>query len=80
MEPPPMTRFDIEHVSAGYRLCGHYTEEIKFGRPAEIKCEPGAAGRYVYVYHTDEYHLSMCEVQVFGLGELSVYRYMKEIQ
>ena len=62
--PPPTSTFDLDNT--GYYRCGQYQGTPPVSSPAQVNCDEGSIGRYVYVYLPGTMYLTFCEVSVYG--------------
>ena len=62
-------------TSRDYRPCGQFPG-IPPTTPTTMVCSEVAIGRYVYAYLAETYHLSICEVEVYGTRKLLIYLWM----
>ena len=58
-----------------YALCrAKYTGRASNGEILDLECDPGVKGRYVWIQIPGRTNiLTLCEVEVFGSGELYEY-------
>ena len=68
LEPPPKDNaWALDHI--GYRRCAQYDGRVPASATVTLQCDERAIGRYLYVYLPYNNILTVCEVQVFGLGQ-----------
>ena len=53
-----------------FLLCGRHTAHTSGGQIIKIYCKPDTDGRYVYVHLPGTNYLSLCEVEIYGVGKL----------
>ena len=51
-----------------YRRCGQFIGVPPY-TPTPMFCQPGAIGRYTYLYQTIRTKLLFCELEVYGTGK-----------
>ena len=70
LEPPAESGYNIEHLP--YRVCGSYPGTPPTKTSIDITCNSGQAiGRYVYFYLPKKNHMTLAEVEVYGLRKLN---------